>query len=348
MTALLEFKHHVQHIFGMYEFYIMPLIKAAVAFVFFWWINDSMGYMPQLDNIFLIAVLAVICGILPPAATLFAGFVMMIMHCYALGIEAAGFMLVLILLLAIFFLRFSAGTGLVLALTPLSFTVGFPVMLPIGAGLLSSAASAVPAGCGVILYYFIRFLQGVSGSLANSDIELVDKLQIMSDGIVRNWGMWITVVAFILVILLVNLIRTRSFDFAWRVAIVVGGAVYVVVMMVGSYYLSATVDMTYLMVSTLLAVVIGLVLEFFFFGGDYSRTERLEYEDDEYYYYVKAVPKATLAASQRKVKKINAGPDIDEEPEMGGMTYANPIFSPDEDEDDLDLERKLEESLRDL
>ncbi|MBR2764586.1 MAG: hypothetical protein IKE03_01205 [Blautia sp.] len=348
MTALLEFKHHVQHIFGLYEFYIMPLIRAAVAFVFFWWINDSMGYMPQLDNLLLIGVLALICGILPPAATLFTGFTMMVIHCYALGIEAAGFMLVLLLLLAIFFLRFSAGTGLVLALTPLSFTVGFPVMLPIGAGLLSSGAAAVPAGCGVVLYYFVRFLQGQSATLANTDVELVDKLHIMADGIVRNWGMWITVVAFILVILLVNLIRTRSFDFAWRVAIVAGGVTYVVVMMVGSYYLSATVDMTYLMVSTLLAVVVGLVLEFFFFGGDYSRTERLEYEDDEYYYYVKAVPKATVSAPHRRVKKISGGPDIDQEPEMTGSTYANPIFSPDEDETDLDLERKLEESLRDL
>ncbi len=43
-----------------------------------------------------------------------------------------------------------------------------------------------------------------------------------------------------------------------------------------------------------------------FFGGDYSRTERLEYEDDEYYYYVKAVPKAMVATSERSIKKINA------------------------------------------
>ena len=51
-----------------------------------------------------------------------------------------------------------------------------------------------------------------------------------------------------------------------------------------------------------------MVLEFFVFGGDYSRTERLEYEDDEYYYYVKAVPKASVATSERSIKKINAEP----------------------------------------
>ena len=53
------------------------------------------------------------------------------------------------------------------------------------------------------------------------------------------------------------------------------------------------------------AVAIGLVLEFFVFSVDYSRTEHLQYEDDEYYYYVKAVPKISIAAPEKTVKRIN-------------------------------------------
>ena len=52
---------------------------------------------------------------------------------------------------------------------------------------------------------------------------MTDKLQIMADGLVQNWGMWIAVVAFVAVILLVHLIRTRSFDHAWRISIITGG-----------------------------------------------------------------------------------------------------------------------------
>ena len=58
-----------------------------------------------------------------------------------------------------------------------------------------------------------------------------------------------------------------------------------------------------LIIYTVVSVVVGLVLEFFVFGGDYTRTERLEYEDDEYYYYVKAVPKATVTTSERSIKE---------------------------------------------
>ena len=118
-------------------------------------------------------------------------------------------------------------------------------------------------------------------------------------------------------------------------------------------------------------MLLGLVLEFFAFGGVYSRAERLEYEDDEYFYYVKAVPKASVATSERSIKKINAEPIREErKAEEPAGTYANPIFRQDEKPKrkkassatsgrqprqaekpaakDVDFEKKLEESLKDL
>jgi hypothetical protein len=53
-------------------------------------------------------------------------------------------------------------------------------------------------------------------------------------------------------------------------------------------------------------VIIGLILELFFFSVDYAKSENLQYEDDEYYYYVKAVPKINVAGEDVKVKQINA------------------------------------------
>ena len=45
-------------------------------------------------------------------------------------------------------------------------------------------------------------------------------------------------------------------------------------------------------------------MQFLFFNLDYSRTERLQFEDDEYYYYVKAVPKALVAGSDKQIKRF--------------------------------------------
>ena len=215
MTALLEIKQNIKRFYGEYEVYILPVLKFALAFVYFLWINSNMGYMKQLDNIFVILVLALVCAILPVSVMMFIGFAMMIGHCYAVGPEVAGFMLVLILFMMILFLRFSGSQNLTLILTPLSFGFSVPTLLPLGAGLLGSAVSALPAAGGVIIYYFVRTVRIQSQVLLGMDSDIVGKLTLLSDSLMKNGEMWLTLIAFVAVVLVVNLIRTRMVDYAW-------------------------------------------------------------------------------------------------------------------------------------
>ena len=87
--------------------------------------------------------------------------------------------------------------------------------------------------------------------------------------------MWLNVIAFVVVVLAVNLIRTRMMDYAWRIAIIAGGVLYIVIMLAGSMSIGVEVSMVSLIIYTVVAVLIGIILEFFVFGGDYTRTERL-------------------------------------------------------------------------
>ena len=126
-----------------------------------------------------------------------------------------------------------------------------------------------------------------------------------------------------------------------------------------------------ILVGSIISCVIAFVIQFLFFNLDYSRTERLQFEDDEYYYYVKAVPKALVATSERSIKKINGETDR-EERRVSEKTadYTAPLFQKETksenrsakrkpvqeessvvekaDIDDIDFEKKLEESLKDL
>lgn len=154
MTALLELKQKIKEIYGQYEMYILPVMKFVLALVYFLWINANMGYMSRLNNVFLVLILALICSILPSSAMMYIGFVLILVHSYALGIEIAAFMLVLILLMIIFFLRFSGEQNVTFVFTPLSFAFSLPALLPIGSGLMESSLSAIPAGCGVVMCYF--------------------------------------------------------------------------------------------------------------------------------------------------------------------------------------------------
>lgn len=366
MTALLELKQKIKNFYGQYDIYILPVLKFALALVYFLWINMNMGYMSQLDSIFVVLILSLVCCILPLSVTVFVGYILILGHSYALGPEAAVFMLVLILFMAILFLRFSSGRNSIMIYTPLAFGFNVPVLLPIGSGLLSDSLSALPAGCGVILYYFIRFLRTQEQALASSDVAVLDKVKLLADGLIQNWPMWITVVAFVAVILVVHLIRTRSFDYAWRIAIVAGGVTYILVMFAGGFFFNVTVLVVPLMIYTALSVLIGFLLEFVAFGGDYSRTERLQYEDDEYYYYVKAVPKALVATSERSIKKITSDGEKSDKKKKADSVVSyesvsadvNPVAKKQSmstssvaqkpEMADVDFEKRLEESLRDL
>lgn len=368
MTALLEFKQKIKGLFAQYEVYVMPLLKFVLALIYFVWINSNMGYMRALDNIFIVLILSLICSVLPTGMIVFAGCAMMVLHCYALGIEVAGFMLVILLFMLILFLRFSAGKNIVMVFTPLAFAFDLPALLPIGCGLLSSPVSALPAAGGVIVYYFVRYVRVQSQVLTGQDTQMIDNLTLLSDGIMKNGEMWLMLITFVVVILAVQLIRTRQFDYAWRIAIIAGGVIYLVLVLAGSMYFGISVSIVSQIIFTVIAVLLGIVLEFFVFGGDYTRTERLEYEDDEYYYYVKAVPKALVATSERSIKKINGEPRQDEKKQtervvnfsaplfQGAVPPEKPKTEPVEntaviekaDLDDIDFEKKLEESLKDL
>lgn len=85
MTALLERSNRISKDFtDNMEVYILPVLKFVLAFAYFLWINSNMGYMKQLDNIFVILILALVCSILP-VSVMFMGFALMIGHCYGVN-----------------------------------------------------------------------------------------------------------------------------------------------------------------------------------------------------------------------------------------------------------------------
>lgn len=362
MTALLLFKQKLKNFYSDIEVILLPIFKFGLAFAYFYGIDYTLGYLTFLNSSFILLILSLICAVLPWNVIVLIGCGMIIGHCYAISIEVAAFVVVLMLFMFLMFLRFSRKDNIVLAFSQLLFGVNVPALVPIGTGLMRSADSCLPAGCGVIIYYFMKYIVS-QASVLHAPLEgeeIFGRIKMLADGLIQNPEMWLAVIAVIATTLLVAMIRSSAFDYAWRVAIVVGGVIYIVIMFGGSLVLNLEMDITKLIVSTVIAVVIGLVLEFFVFGGDYTRIEKLNYEDDEYYYYVKAVPKSSVTTSSRSIKRINGNTSEDAKRTHEEKYHVNGSaeFSSDDSIDipsqpDLevtpeDFEKKLEESLRDL
>ena len=327
MTKLLLWKQKVKEFYGEHDFWITPLFKFLLAFVVFLQINGLLGFMRQIDNIFVVLILSLICAVFSINVMTILACLLILGHCYAVGIETAGFAAVLLVLLMILFLRFTSEDNVALILTPISFTLHIPAAVPVGCGILRGASSAVPSGCGVILYFFMKLVKDRATVLQGNETEPLQKLQLLLDGVLKNEEMWLTVVVFAAVVVIVSVISRASFDYAWRIAIVTGSVVYIVIMVFGSMFMSVSTELAGIILSGVAAIMIGFVIEFFELGVDYSRTENVQFEDDEYYYYVKAVPKVGVQMPEKQVKHITEHQEQEPDPTNVSETENNTAVS---------------------
>lgn len=345
MTVLMELREKLREVYAKYGVYIQPLLKFLLAILTFVSINECTGYMKPLTNIFILLILALLSAILPLGAIVLFGGIMIVVHCFALGIEVGAAALIMIALMYLLYFRFVPGDGLALILTPAACTFGMPCAVPLGLGLLRGPASALSGCMGIFLYYFLKTVKTVIEPLkASGETDLLKSFEKLTEELMGNRELIIILVGCAAVTICTSVVSKLSADYAWYLAIGIGGLCYLVIAAGGAVLLKADLSIPLIIAGTLGAVVISLLLEFFFFHVDYKKSEYLQYQDDEYVYYVKAVPRiaGTEARGQERMAK-----QLDREREAASEGEA----VPEEKEPDfshIDFEAKLEETLKDF
>ena len=307
MTGLLVAKQILVTLYSKYEVYITPFLKFILALISLLLINSRLGYMDSIDKMTIVLIVALMCSFMPMNFIVVMAALFVMLHLYSFNLECtivvgAGFLLMFLL-----YLRFSPKDTLVVLLLPICFLLRIPYVIPLAMGLVGSPVSAVSIACGTITYYMLHFVtQNMSTIMAMADEEMTVKFKFVVDGILNNREMVITIVAFAVTVILVYLIRRLSIDYAWTIAMAAGAVVNITVLLVGDLMFDTNVALVGVVLGNILSLLLAVVLQFFVFNVDYSRTEKVQFEDDEYYYYVKAVPKISVARPEKKVKQINS------------------------------------------
>ncbi len=254
-----------------------------------------------------VLIVALMCSFMPMNFIVVMAALFVMLHLYAFNLECtivlgAGFLLMFLL-----YLRFSPKDTLVVLLMPICFILKIPYVIPLAMGLIGSPVSAVSIACGTIAYYMLHFVtENMTAILAMDGEEMTVKFKFVVDGILHNRDMVITIAAFAVTVVLVYLIRRLSIDYAWTIAMAAGAVVNITVLLVGDLMFDTNVALLEVVLGNILSLLLAVVLQFFVFNVDYSRTEKVQFEDDEYYYYVKAVPKISVARPEKQVKQINS------------------------------------------
>lgn len=307
MAELLEMKQRLKILYARYDVYLIPALKFMLAFFAFLMINVQIGFMDRLANPAVALLLALLCSFLPVNMTAVFGALLICAHAYALSLEVLAVSAGLLFVMYALYFRIAPEYGYVLMLTPAAFFLKIPYALPLVLGLVGGPVCAVPAACGIIVYYLICYMKNNETMLTNPETEdTAARVLSLVDNVLNNKTVILTILVFAVTMTVVYVIRRMSVDYAWYLAIGAGAVINVVLFLIGALVMKAEVSILPLLLGTVVSVLIALAVEFFVFSVDYSRTEYTQFEDDEYYYYVKAVPKMSIAVPEKRVKKINS------------------------------------------
>lgn len=308
METLLEWKEKIRHFYSKYEIYVVPMIKFFLAFLLFLIINKNIGYMKRLDSIAIILILALLCAIFPVNAIVLFGVLLTLAHLYALSMEVFLTGAIFFVLLMLLYFRFAPKEGYYTVLTPICFVLRIPYVMPVAEGLLCKPYAIFSVVIGTFVYYFldgIKMNEAVLGA-TSEDATATSKFVAALNQLIGNKEMYLVLAAFVLSMLLVYWIRKMSIDHAWTIAIFTGSFVQFAILFAGYLLLGINGKVMSLLLGSVISMGIAFVLKFLFFHVDYTRIERVQFEDDEYYYYVKAVPKISVTRSQKQVKQFNS------------------------------------------
>lgn len=320
MRSLLEIREKVKLLYSRSEFILVPILKFMLAYLTICMVNGELGYMGKLDNLGLVLIVALLCSFLPNGCIILFAAAFSLMHLYELALEVAVAGLAIYLIMFLLFFRMGSRDSVILIFTVIMLGLKIPYVIPVAVGLLATPMAAIPVACGLVVYSMLTNISDnakiISGMGAD---EATAKLRMVIDSVLGNRAMIVMIVAFAITIMIVYLIRRMSIDYSWSIAMVAGVIIDLVVLLVGDLVYDTHLSLGMAILGSVVALLIAKILEFFRFCVDYSRTEKVQYEDDEYYYYVKVVPKMSVPAASKTVKRINS--------------QRRPVRMPQEDED---------------
>ena len=307
MMQLLELKERAKVFYQKNEVYLTPAIKFFFALVVFIMINKEIGYDGKLDRFPIVLILSLISAFTPTSIMLILAALVSTLHVYSISPILSVIVLMVMLILYLFFARYTPKLGYVLLAVPILFILKIPYVIPILLGMIATPVAIIPTACGIIIYYLFSIIKSAVAMQVNMTVE--DILQLYTyvlDKFIGNKQMIVTIFIFSIMILVTYFVRRMTFDYAFEIAIMLGALTGILSSLISNFILESTNQIFGMLLGMIVSAAIVYAIHFFELTLDYSAVEYTQFEDDEYYYYVKAVPKVVVSAPQKNVKHISS------------------------------------------
>ncbi len=292
MTKLVKWKETILEFTSRYEIYVMAAVRFVIGFAAFRLIIQNTGYMDILSRYPVAVLLALVCCFLPAGLMMFVGAVLILLELYALSMILCLLVGAVFLLMLCAYLRLSSRKGLYAMLTPILSVWGIPYAMPVTTGLRGEPYAVISVICGEVTYFMLRNALADPSLYASAEDSGTSAAitQIVTE-LILDREMYLYLIAFAAAAVVTYCFCKLSFTQSHLVAAAIGLALEFAVIAIGEMWLDNGAVIPCVLIGCLVSCGILLVVWFFTYNLDYSREEKVQFEDDDYYYYVKAIPK---------------------------------------------------------
>ncbi len=303
MTTFMKLRDSVRSFFSAHSYWLSTIAKGVLWFICATMINRYLGFSEVLSSPLIALGLSVFLAF-PPMTVggiVFSGVVLF--QVFSFSRHAAIAVLAIILLAYIICGIYRCQRTEFFIIQPALHFLGLPFFVPLFTGLFGKAKNGGSVVFSCIISWLLKTIQENTAQLMDSTAP-VTMADLLVKEVVSNPMFYIYLSACMAVFVVSHVITNLPIDHAWQIAAGAGIMAGFFIGLAGRLFLDRRSGIVPLIISSLIVAAAGLITSLFFRDLDYSRTEKVSFEDDEYYYYVTAVPKIHVGEEVNEVKKI--------------------------------------------
>lgn len=285
---------------------VIPILKLFGGLLVFFTLENLYGYSKIWSSVWFIAIMIGLFIIVPIRYDYLISSIFILFNLTNVSFDVAGLYFVFILIVYLLILRLIPNYSWIMVAVPVLFYFKIPCLIPILIGMFCGVSSVVVMGLGIITYFYASYVREVvillnSATQKETVVAFRKIMQFMS----KDGELILTVFIFFLVFIITHMLHRQERDYAWYLSAIFGGITYLILKLMQTLLLEVDISILGVVIHTLLAMIVAMVIQFFQCVIDYSRSEKIQFEDDEYYYYVKIVPKISIPEGNKNIKKIS-------------------------------------------
>ncbi|MDO4615274.1 MAG: hypothetical protein Q4B15_06550 [Lachnospiraceae bacterium] len=333
-------KSSIASFYGKNSLYLDIILRFIGALVTFLWIRTVTG-STMVTNMFLLLVLSLLCSVLPGGATAIATVFLLAGQAFSLGLDIGAVTVMILLVVLIFFLRFAPDTAGGASYMAVLSAFGLSALVPLIGGVRKKNGTIAAVLCGTVFYFLTTAVGSCSDSLSGLELSnYAERLNIFLPSVfsMRFFVLMIAAGATAAIVLLINAMGSEK---GGILSVIIGSIFFLGFYLIGGTILGVSSGMAQILIGTVVSCVLAFLFEELSVPVNRAGTEAFQIEDNHYVYYVKAVPKT--AAADRWTE-----PDEDADMRIVPENEPDVPNARIEDVENVNYEKKLEDSLRDL